>query len=181
VVILFLVALLLAWPTYGLSIVAWIAVIVLRGISHGKARVDAIDRREERKLLIEPLFGGEFAEFFMALDLPILIDVPIDREAAHQCGRHVMNYIAHNATEGALFIQGLKNWGTKGGNPLADPVIAAASERKFDAKGEVHLVSYRAIEAIMTNNRNLRCFHAIDYGKIVQYRSTMEMEAILQS
>jgi hypothetical protein len=178
--ILFLLALLLAWPTYGLSIVAWIGLVVLKGISNGKARVDAIDRREERKLVIEPLFAGKFAEFFRALDIPMLIGLRVDQEAAHQCGRHIMNYIAHNPTEGALFIEGLKKWHTKGGSPLADPVVAADSERKFDAKGEIHLVSYRAIEALMTNNKNLRCFQPVDYGKIVQYRSTMEMDAILR-
>jgi hypothetical protein len=178
--LLFLLALLLAWPTYGLSIIAWIALLILRGILQARARIEAIDRREEDKLLIEPLFAGKFAEFFRALDIPMLIGLRIDQEAAHQCGRHIMNYIAHNPTESALFIQGLKKWHTKGGGPLADPVIAADCERKFNEKGEIHLVSYRAIEALMTNNKELRCFYPIDYRKIVQHRITMEMESIIQ-
>jgi hypothetical protein len=174
--LLFLLALVLAWPTFGLSILAWLALAFFKS----KTKVDAIAERENRKALVEPIFGGRFADFFRALDMPILYDHRMDEATAHQCGRHIMNYLAHNPQEGALFMQGLKKWATKGSNQLCDPVTAAEAERSYDAKGEIHLVSYRAVEALMTNNKGLACFHSIDFGKLVTQRTMLDLRSALK-
>lgn len=171
--LLFILALVLAWPTFGLSILAWLVLAFFRS----KKKIDAIAERDNRKVLIEPIFGGRFSEFFEALEMPILHGLRVDETDAHQCGRHIMNYLAHNPQEGALFLQGLKKWQTKGSHQLCDPVTAAESERDYDSKAEIHLVSYRAAEALMTNN-NLRCFGSINFGKLVEQRMMLELDGL---
>lgn len=37
-----------------------------------------------------------------------------------------------------------------------------STSQELGCKGEVHLVSYRAIEAVMTNNPSMQCFRSID-------------------
>lgn len=172
--LLFVLALLLAWPTSGLSILAWIAIYFFKS----KKKVDKIVERDNRKLLIEPLFGNKFAEFFMALDMPKLNEQRFDYHEAHKCGRHIMTYLAHNPEEGSLFLQGLKKWQTKGSQQLCDPVTAAQSERDYDAKGEIHLVSYRAVESLMKNNKSLTCFRPIDFDQLVLGRIELEMNSM---
>lgn len=172
--LLFIAALVLAWPTYGLSVLLWLALLVLRTT----ARAGKITEREARKVFLEPLFDDRFAEFFRALDVPMMIDLRVDNDAARKCGRLIMNYIAHNPEEGALFMNGLKKWSTKGSGELYDPVVAADSERKFGAKGAIHLVSYRAIETLMRNN-SLDCFRGVDHGKVMEYRAVMELQELL--
>ena len=172
--LLFILALVLAWTTFGLSILAWLVLAFFKS----KRKVDAIDERNNRKALIEPIFGGRFSEFFKALDMPILHGFHVGEADAHQCGRHIMNYLAHNPQEGAIFLQGLKKWQTKGSYQLCDPVTAAESERTYDVKAEIHLVSYRAVEALMTNNKNLQCFGSINFGKLVEQRMMLESEAL---
>lgn len=168
--ILFLVALVLAWPTYGLSVVAWLVVMFLKS----QGTVAKSNERRNRKIFIEPLFTGRFADFFNALDIPRIPGRTISDADAHQCGRHIMNYIAHNSGEGVLFMQGLEKWRTKGDDRPCHPVTAATDERRLKAKGEIHLVSYRAIDALMTNNPNLRCFDSINPAAIRGRRQELE-------
>ncbi len=152
--ILFLVALVLAWPTFGLSLVVWF----ILAWSKAKNKVAKSDRREELKTVIEPLFQGRFADFYYALDVPTIGGNPSIQEA-HQCGRHIMNYLAQNPSEAALFMKGLdKKLKTMGNTSLCAPVTAALKEKTTPQKGDIHLTSYRAIEAIITNNPNLSCF-----------------------
>ncbi len=77
--LLFIVALVLAWPTFGLSLVAWFVLMWF----NAKQKVAGIHRREEMKTVIEPLFRGQFAEFFLALDVPTLFEEFTAEEAAH--------------------------------------------------------------------------------------------------
>lgn len=168
--ILFLVALVLAWPTFGLSILAWVALAFFKG----KQKRGQIDQRHSRAALLEPLFNGRHAEFFNALDIPRVHGYEVSDDAAATCGRHIVTYIAHNPEEAAAFAQGLMKWQTKGDPRPADPVLAAESENQYGAKGDVHLVSYRAIEALMTNNKSLTCFRSLDYGRVVEERMKLE-------
>lgn len=170
--ILFLLAVLFAIPTYGLSLLAWIVLALMRG----KSRADRVIERDNRKVFIEPLFTGQFAEFFRALDMPFYVGETIDHDDAHKCGRHIMNYIAHNPVEGKVFMQGLNKWRTKGDYSPCHPVVAANDERTLDRKGEIHLVAYRAVEAIMTNNPNLPCFRSIDPLEVSFRRQLIELE-----
>jgi hypothetical protein len=175
VAILFLVALVLAWPTYGLSILVWIVLAVVKA----NKKQSNIQQRQSRATLLEPLFNERYSEFFNALDVPMVHGYVVTADNAEKCGRHIVNYIAHNPQEGAVFTQGLRKWHTKGDVGPLDPVLAAESETKFDAKGEIHLVSYRAIEALMTNNKSLTCFNAVDFGGVVEERTNLELAALL--
>ncbi len=47
--ILFVIALLLAWPTSGLSILAYIALMVVRGILQAKARMHHADKAQAKR------------------------------------------------------------------------------------------------------------------------------------
>jgi hypothetical protein len=160
--ILLIVALILAWPTYGLSLLAWIVLAFFKA----KSKAAKAARREEIKESIEPLFQGRFAEFFMELDIPIYSWEEITPAEAHQCGRLVMNYIAHNLSETRLFMQGLQKWGF-------NPVLAARGESS-GKKGEIHMVCYRAVEALTTNNK-LKCFEKIDVLDVVKERAMLEI------
>ena len=130
--ILFLIALLLAWPTFGLSILAWAGFAVIRGINRVNKKVEAIDRRRDVASAIDPIFGGKYEEFFLALDIPKRPGQHFSSMNATQAGRHIMNYLAHNPTELTIFIQGLARWKTKGSDALCDPVTAADCENRYE-------------------------------------------------
>ena len=175
--ILFVIALLLAWPTFGMSIIAWFVLMFLKA----KGNVDKVDRREEIKNIIEPLFQKRFRDFFMALShISIVTGCDLTDEEAHQCGHHIMNYLAHNPSEAAILMQGLEEWRTAqwrtdGPLELCDLVATAEHETEFaNGYGKIHLVAYRAIESIMTNNKNIKCFSKIDFGSIVEFRERLE-------
>lgn len=153
----FLVCLFLAWPTYGLSLAGWLAVALFRG----QRRIDRIGQRREKLVLLEPLFTNRFAEFFRALDLP-LINGPIDDAAAHQGGRFIMNFVAQNPLQTEIFMKGLARWGDTGTGSVCHPVYAVNRERALGSYGPVHLVAYRAITSIQSNNPNVKCFDGID-------------------
>ena len=156
--ILFLIALVLAIPTFGLSIVGWFVLALVKNL--GKAARSK--RREEIASQLEPLFGDAFDDFFMSLGVPAMYGCQISQPDAYKCGRHIMNYIAHNPTELASFMMGLKNEdGT-----FNNPVSAADYEAMRGELGEVHLTSYRAIQALVLNNPSMKCFESVDVGKI---------------
>lgn len=174
--LLFILALLLAWPTFGLSLVAWFVLFALKGFKQAEAS-------EQRKIVaevIEPLFKGRFADFYDALDIPYLRNAERTQSKSHQCGRFIMNYLAHNPSEAAIFTRGLKRWAAKGSGQLCDPVEAAEFETRYDEKKEIHLVAYRAIEALMSQN-NLPCFQGVDLGAVSQYTSAIESRERLQA
>jgi hypothetical protein len=175
--ILFIVAVLLAWPTYGISILLWIGLSLARGALRGVAN----KRREQVRDILSPLFSNDFGGFFNALDIPVVGGYEFTSEESIQCGRHIVNYLAHNPSEAAIFIKGLERWRTKGDANLCDPITAARDEKELDAKCEVHLTSYRAIEAIMTNNKNLRCFHMVDYGRVIEYKLHIELQNVFNA
>lgn len=165
----FILALLLAWPTFGLSLVAWFVLLFLKGAQQAKSS-------EQRKVVaevIEPLFKGRFADFHDALDVPYEWNAERTQSKSHQCGRFIMNYLANNPSEAAIFTRGLKRWATKGSGQLCDPVEAAEFEVRYDEKKEIHLTAYRAIEALMSQN-NLPCFQGVDLDAVSQYISAIE-------
>lgn len=176
---LFIVALLLAWPTFGLSIVAWVV------LAFFNAKKNAYKNNQRRVIseIISPMFVGKYGVFYCELDVPYeaYADDPrgfFDRDPSPdcipvQCGRHIVNYISHNPEEAALFVEGLKFWSIKGRSALYDPVEAAKCERVQKEKRNIHLVSYRAIEALMMHN-NLPCFNGVDLPLLKQYIDAIE-------
>lgn len=175
--ILFIVALVLAWPTFGLSLIAWFVLAWFKA----RQKVTGINRREEVKTTIDPLFQNRFSDFFYALDMPTTSDEELTEQEAHQCGRHIMSYLAHNPSEAAIFMKGLDKWRTKGNPTLCDSVTAAGDEKNLNAKGEIHLTSYRAVEAVMTNNSGLRCFSKVSLPLVSLNRSTLEVNLFSRS
>lgn len=168
--ILFVVALLLAFPTFGLSLVAWFALFVIRA----KASATRVRKREKVKTTIEPLFDDRFDDFFLSLDMPFHSSAEMSEADAHQCGRHIMNYVAHNPSEAALFLKGIENYSF--GHPC-HPGLAALCERESGGKGEIHAVSYRAVEALMTNNK-LKCFQNVDLAAVMEKSLTANVDAL---
>jgi hypothetical protein len=171
--LLFLIALFLAWPTYGLSLLAWL------GYAFLKARADAQKslKRQERMPLWELLFPNGYARFFDELDVPAFNDYELQRHDREKCGRHIVNYLAQNDSEGLLFLQGLSRWRQADG-VYADPIAAIAAERSLKGKGNVHLVAFRAIEAIMMNNPKLACFNMVDLTEVSHRVRMMELAQV---
>ncbi|QGM48261.1 hypothetical protein [Methylocystis heyeri] len=167
---LFVIALVLAWPTFGASLVIW----WILAAKNAKDKIRAIEQREKNAAHLEPLFKNNFAAFFLSLDVPIKYGSYFTSNEAELCGRYIMIYLANNPEEAELFIEGLKKWKTKGSYELAEPVIAAECEISCRQKLHVHLASYRAIEALVANN-NLACFSPVNYNEVVQYRMLTEL------
>ncbi|MHC2364126.1 hypothetical protein [Rhizobium leguminosarum] len=169
--IFFIVALVFAWPTYGLSIIGWLVLVFFKS----RNTVAKSVRRKEFVSVLEPMFNGRFADFYRALEVPLLDGFALTEKDAHQCGRHVMNYLAQNPEEAALFVSGLEKWRTKGTSMLSDPVTAAQSEKMYDDKGEIHLTAYRAIKAVMLNN-SLKCFDAVNLAKLMENETLLTFQ-----
>lgn len=173
---LFILALVFAIPTFGLSLLAW---FVLQWFNT-KQKVTGITRRQEMKTVIEPLFRGEFAEFFLALDVPTLFE-EFTPEEARQCGRHIMNYLAHNPSETAIFMKGLEKHRDRIGGLALDPIGAAQEETTRNSKGEIHLTSYRAITAITTNNSSVGSFRKANLAAIAMNVTALESLELLRA
>lgn len=168
--LLLILALILAWPTFGLSLVAWVAFAVLQA----KKKQESIVRREEAKTVFEPLFREQFAAFFLALDPPTKFRQKLTEAEAHQCGRHLMNFVAHNPGETRTFMAALAQQAKRSSSGLLDP-IAAAKERNLD------LLCYRAVLALMANNHDLQCFSKIDSSKVSAEATNIEASLKRQS
>lgn len=120
------------------------------------------------------MFQVRYDKFFRLLVLPILFERSVSDEDAMHCGRHIANYLIHNEEEAALFREGIREWCEKDN---WNPFISAEMESAF-GKAKIHLAAYRGIVALMTNNDNLRCFDAINYGNLVEAKLLLEIRAI---
>lgn len=172
---LFVAALIFAIPTYGLSIIAWFALMFIKA-NHKNKKIE--QRRTIADAVIHPLFKNNFAEFYRTLEVPYVSfthNASIPEEYAESCGRHIANYISHNNEETKLFIAGLKIWTLKGSYELCSPEEAAECERTVGELGYVHLVSWRAIEALIKNN-NLLCFDGVNETQLTEMINQMEIK-----
>lgn len=159
---LFLIALLLAWPTFGISLLVWLAIMWMQA----QKKAIKSEERKEKALIIEPLFGGRYVDFYKKLSPPLKDGShAIDEKDAHQCTRHIVNYIAHNSEELKIFIEGLERWPKEGGG-LCDPVTALDLEVSLGRRGNIHEVSLRAIAALMKQNPQLKCFQNVDSHRL---------------
>ncbi|RVP20797.1 hypothetical protein [Sinorhizobium meliloti] len=155
----------------GAAIIVVVIGVVLALIS--KARRKVVEAKAARAIEIEPIFNGNYREFIHWLDIPLLPGKNVSNEDAQKCGRHIERYLVHNEKEGALFVEGVAEWCR---SDSLDAMTAAEMERDVGGKGKVHLTAYRALEAVMTNNKNLNCFDSIDYGKLIGYRASLELK-----
>ena len=130
-ILLLILALLLAWPTYGISLILWFALLFVRS----QEKTHKINARCEKLVLFEPLFTNRQADFFEALEVPLKPAIgTISHNDAHQCGRHIMNYIAHNQSELQRFVDGLMRWPRDDGQ-MCHPVTVLNIERRFGGGG----------------------------------------------
>ena len=152
------------------------ALVVLVWLN-AKRKIARVHRREEMKKVIEPLFRDQFAEFFLALDVPsIMVLTP---EEARHCGRQIMNYLAHNPCETELFMSGLEKHRARTGGMALDPIGAARDESDRNGMGEIHLTAYRAIMVITTNNPNVGFFRKVNLAAVaMNVRALASIELI---
>jgi len=163
----FIVALLLAWPTLGLSLLAWIGWIFWIGWNRAR-------KSENSEILtarLEPVFDDDYALFANNLSLPYHDHVSIDEilqgdlrsnQDLHQIGRLIMKYLSNNPREADRFMVALEVHGTASAGNLTAPHEALDWEFQDKRRdGPLKLVSLRAVEALMTNN-DLRCFRSVD-------------------
>lgn len=157
----FILALVLAIPTYGISILIWIVWLFVKGYFTAKARIASADQRQfVRHVMIEPLLGGySEIEFFDALDIP-LTSYYISDEDKEMCIHHILNFISNNKEIAGVFIQGSKRY-LYPDKSEGDAYLAATAERESSNLGFVHYAVYVAILSLCSNN-HLPCFDGID-------------------
>ena len=109
--ILLLVALVLAWPTFGLSLVAYFALRLVRGYLQAKAQMEGKQRRADFRTLMEPLFQGRIEEFFVTLEIPrwAWADGEFTKEEARECMKHILYFFSDNPDEAAQFTRALES------------------------------------------------------------------------
>lgn len=84
--------------------------------------------------------------------------------------------VSMTGAKDAIFVGGLKKWADEGSGRLCSPIEAATLENIHGDRTIIHLVSYRAIRAIIVNNNNkLRCFYHVDTEKLSGYLPTLEL------
>lgn len=167
--ILFIVALILLIPTYGLSLIIWFIIAFLKA----KRKAGRVNVRKVNSVIIHPMFNGDFASFYKSLKLPYLTN--ITSAYAESCGRHIANYISQNENEASLFLRGIEIWRLKGSSQFPSAAESALYEKNGGALGLVHLVSFRAIDYISSAN-NLACFEHVNKSALKYEISVLELK-----
>lgn len=153
---LFLLAVLLAFPTSGISIVAW---LIYRYIRY-QAESSRLSRRVQvREEIIKPLLNDRYLEYFIALAIPIRHGISITHREAEQCGRHIINFISHNPSVTSEFLKELQELSNEGG--LIDPIEALRIEREIGGLGNIHMISYKSMMTLIRQN-DIPCFNKVD-------------------
>lgn len=164
--LLFFLAVLLAIPTYGLSLLAWVAWFFLAARNNAKERINGLERMRATRSVVEPLVGGTRSEFYQALDIPK--SYRDDRSDARdsQCGQHILNFISHNPDATQAFMEALKLHRLKGSASLPTAIEAIRFERGWQG-GPMHHLCYSAIATLMEQN-NLPCFDNVDVTSVMK-------------
>lgn len=158
--ILFILAILLAIPTSGLSILAWIVWFFLAARNKAKDRVSGLNHMRATRSVVEPLVGGDKAEFYQSLDIPKTYAEKRSEPHDSQCGQHILNFISHNPDLTQAFMEALKLHRLKGSASLPTAIEAIEFERGWQG-GPIHHICYFAIATLTSQNR-LPCFDDVD-------------------
>lgn len=172
--LLFLIALILAIPTYGLSILAWVVWFFLAARKNARDRFTDMANMRATRSVVEPLVGGTRSEFYQALDIPkntpkrysigdpyVLQELEGKGETREsECGQHILNFISHNPDITNAFMEALKFHRLKGSASLPTAIEAIELERDQEG-GPMHHICYFSI-ATITSQNNLRCFDNIN-------------------
>lgn len=162
--ILFILAILLAIPTSGLSILAWIVWFFLAARNKAKDRVSGINHMRATRSVVEPLVGGDTAEFYQSLDIPKAYAETRSKPHDSQCGQHILNFISHNPDLTQAFMEALKLHRLKGSASLPTAIEAIEFERGWQG-GPIHHICYFAIATLTSQNR-LPCFDDVDIASM---------------
>lgn len=158
--ILFLLAVLLAIPTSGLSIIAWVVWFVIAARNKAKERVAGLDGIRATRSVMEPLVGGSWADFYRALDIPKVAHKPGNAAYDERCGQHILNFISHNHHVTEAFMNALKLHRMKGNPALPTAIEALGYEREWQG-GPMHHICYLAVTTLTSQN-SLHCFDDVD-------------------
>lgn len=164
--LLFLLAVLLAIPTYGLSIIAWLVWFLLAARNNAKNRIAGLDHMRATRSIVEPLVGGSWSDFYQALDIPKIYAGACSESHNRQCGQHILNFISHNPDLTQAFMDALKLHRSKESDSLPTAVEAIGFERSLQG-GPMHHICYFAI-ATLTSQNNLPCFDDIDTASMTE-------------
>lgn len=169
-IISLVIALVLTLPTFGLSLLVWIASFFL--LSKAKQRANEA-RHKKREIL-----NGYISDpgVFMR-DLHFPRWKPMSKENANRCGSLILNYIAHNPSEMQIFIDGIHQATTSGmllsvrRNDGHKATAIEMADGNLDKK--IHLVCFRAVEALVHNN-NFDYFSEINTKIMKNYINEIE-------
>lgn len=175
--ILFVLAVFLAWPTFGLSFIALFCWVAWSGYSKGKNA----EKREAISLLLEPLFrrgrpdDEPYSNFIGHLDLPIKNEfqhLRKDEMQLEQCGRLVSQFFAHNPREATVFVNAIHAVDPCDESTPGEALYYEAHQRSAH---DLRIVCFRAVKALITNN-NLTCFEPFNLIDISAEIEEMLME-----
>jgi hypothetical protein len=165
--LLFLLAVLLAIPTFGLSILAWIVWFFLVAQNNAKDKITGLDHMRATRSVIKPLVGGTTADLYQALNVPnALIDTGSEARDA-QCGQHILNFISHNPDLVQAFMEALKLQQVKGSVSLPTAIDTIELERSWDDGGPMHFLCYFSIGTLTAQN-SLPCFDNVDTASMTR-------------
>lgn len=164
--LLFLLAILLAIPTYGLSLLAWIAWSFLAARNKAKERINGLEHMRATRSVVEPLVGGTWSEFYQALDIPKRHGDERNDARDSQCGQHILNFISHNPDATQAFMEALKLHRLKGSASLPTAIEAIRFERGWQG-GPMHNLCYLAI-VTLTKQNSLPCFDNVEVTSVMK-------------
>lgn len=162
--LLFLLALLLAIPTYGLSLLAWLVWFFLAARNNAKDKITGLDHMRATRSVVEPLVGGTRSDFYQALGIPKISKGTSSESRDSQCGQHILNFISHNPDLTQAFMDALKLHRLKGSASLPTAIDSIKFERSWQG-GPMHHICYFAI-ATLTSQNNLPCFDDVDIALV---------------
>ena len=158
--LLFLLAVLLAIPSSGLSIVAWVVWFFLSARKNVKEKGTGLDHMRATRATIEPLVGGTWSDFYQALDIPKNSKKSSFEANDTRCGQHILNFISHNPHITQAFMNALKLHRVKGNPSPTTAIDSIRFERDWQG-GPVHYICYLAISTLTSQN-NMPCFDDVD-------------------
>lgn len=165
--ILFLIALLLAIPTTGLSLLVWVVVFFLAARNKAKNKISGLDHMRSTRAVVEPMIGGTRAQFYNAIAVPKLYGSSIrSREEDERCGQHILNFISHNPGLPEAFMDALKFHRFKGSASMPTAIEALENESQSDRRGPIHHLCFFAISTLMLQNK-LTCFDDVNMNDLI--------------
>lgn len=176
---LFLLSILFAIPTFGLSVLAWLFYFFWAARNNAKDRVSGLNHMRATRSVVASLVGGDTAEFYRSLYVPKTCEEGICVANDSQCGRHILNFISYNPDITQEFMQALNLHRLKGSASLPTIIEAIEFERDWQFR-PLHNVCYFAIVTLTSQNR-LPCFDDVDIPSMIKKTSDFPESMILKN